>query len=177
MFKNMTIKARLIFVIGFMSALLVGIGVYGLYGMNSSNKGLQSVYEDRTIPLMDLGKIIDKINLIRLNAVTAAGASTQDVVKDAIDKTKQRDEEIAALWTKYTSTYLTPEEKKLADDFDQQWRAYRESRDRTMNFASAGNFEAAKENARKDAGPKYSTARETIFKLIELQGAVAKEVF
>ncbi len=177
LFRNMSIRARLIFVICFMSALLAGIGLYGLYGISQSNAGLQTVYEDRTVPLMDLGKIIDKINLVRLNAVTASNASSEDVVKDAISKTQQRDQEIAELWTKYTATTLTPEEKQLADNFTQQWKSYQESRNITMNAASVGNFVAARENAAKDAGPKYSIARETIFKLIELQGAVAKDEF
>lgn len=32
MFHNMTIKSRLIFVIGLLSVLLIGIGSLGLYG-------------------------------------------------------------------------------------------------------------------------------------------------
>ncbi len=174
MFSNLTIRTRLIFLITLLSVLLAAIGMLGLSGMSGSNQGLQTVYEDRTVPLMDLGKMIDKINLIRLNAVNASNASNQDVVKDAVSKTALRDKEIEELWAKYIATTLTPEEKKLADAFGQQWKIYRESRDVTMNAASAGNFEAAKENAKKDAGPKYSAARETIFSLIELQGAVAK---
>ena len=46
-----------------------------------------------------------------------------------------------------------------------------------MNAASAGDFEVAKENAKNDAGPKYKIAHDTMFHLIELQGAVAKEEF
>ena len=135
MFSNLTIRTRLIFLITLLSVLLAAIGALGLSGMSGSNHGLQSVYEDRTVPLMDLGKIIDKINLVRLNAVNASNASNQDVVKDAISKTQQRDKEIEELWTKYIATTLTPEEKKLADAFGQQWKAYRESRDVTMNAA------------------------------------------
>ncbi|MDP2785312.1 MAG: methyl-accepting chemotaxis protein [Sulfurimicrobium sp.] len=177
MFSNLTIKARLIFLITLFSILLAGIGALGLNGMNNSNKGLQTVYEDCTVPLMDLGKIIDKVNLVRLSAVTAANAGNQDVVKDAISQIQQRDKEIEELWTKYMATYLTPEEKKLAEAFGQQWKAFQESRSVTLNAAAAGDFEAAKANAKNAAGPKYNIARETIFHLIELQGAVAKEEF
>ena len=83
MFSNLTIKTRLILLITLLSILLAAIGALGLSGMSGSNQGLKTVYEDRTVPLMDLGKIIDKINLIRLNAVVASNASNQDVVKDA----------------------------------------------------------------------------------------------
>jgi methyl-accepting chemotaxis protein len=174
---DMSIKAKLTWVMLLMSVMSVVIGALGLYGINTSNHGLQTVYEDRTVPLMDLGKIIDKINLVRLNAVAAANATNQDIVKDATAKTKERDREIAELWTKYIATTLTPEERLLADAFGKQFKAYQESRDITMKAAADGNFEAAKANAAKDAGPKYAVARETVFKLIELQGAVAKEEF
>lgn len=174
---DMSIKAKLGSVMTLMALLLLAIGALGLYGINTSNHGLQTVYEDRTVPLMDLGKIIDKINLVRLNAVAAANATNQDIVKDATAKTKERDKEIAELWTKYVATTLTPEEKLLADAFSKQFKAYQESRDITMKAAADGNFEASRANAAKDAGPKYAVARETIFKLIELQGAVAKEEF
>lgn len=177
MFHNLKVGSRLAILTAVMALFLVINGIIGLRTAASVVTSLETVYLDRTVPLMDLGKIIDKVNLVRLNAVTAANASSQDVVKEAISKTQQRDQEIDALWSKYMATTLTPEEKQLADTFDQQWKTYRESRERTMNSASAGDFEAARENAKKDAGPKYSTARDTMFKLLELQGAIAKEEF
>ena len=177
MFTNMTIKARLISLIAFMSVLLIAIGVMGLWGMGQSNLGLKVVYEDRTIPLMDLGKVLDKMNLTRLNAVVATNAPNQEVVREAMSKTQQRDKEIEELWNKYMAITHTPEEKNLADTFDQQWKAYQASRSITMSAASAGNFEASRENAKKDAGPKYNLAHDTMFSLIELQGSVAKEEY
>jgi len=177
MFSNLTIRTRLIFLITLLSVLLAAIGALGLSGMSGSNQGLKSVYEDRTVPLMDLGKIIDKINLIRLNAVVASNASNQDVVKDATAKTQQRDKEIEETWAKYMATTLTPEEKQLADTFAQQWKTYQASRDITMKAAAAGDFDAAKANAKNDAGAKFTLAHDTMFNLIELQGKVAKEEF
>ncbi|MDP3688186.1 MAG: Tar ligand binding domain-containing protein, partial [Sulfurimicrobium sp.] len=58
MFSNLTIKTRLIFTIGFLSLLLIGIGSYGLYGMSVTNAGLKTVYEDRTIALGQLDVIV-----------------------------------------------------------------------------------------------------------------------
>ena len=70
-----------------------------------------------------------------------------------------------------------PEEKQLTDSFTSQWKTYVESRSRTMKLAVEGDYPAARENAAKDAGPKFTIARETLFKLIELQGRVAKSEF
>ncbi|MFA5242465.1 MAG: methyl-accepting chemotaxis protein [Sulfuricella sp.] len=177
MFSSLMIKTRLTLLVTLLFVLLIAVGVLGLNGMNGSNQGLKTVYEDRTVPLVDLGKIIDKINLMRLNALSASNAGNQDVVTGAISEVKQLDREIGELWSKYMATTLTPEEKKLADAFGQQLKSYQESRDVTMNAAAAGNFENARDNAKKDAGPKYKSAHDTMFHLIELQGTVAKEEF
>jgi hypothetical protein len=57
MIKNLTVKSRLAVVIGLLSLLLVAIGFAGLSGMASTNEGLRTVYEDRTIPVGRLGEI------------------------------------------------------------------------------------------------------------------------
>ena len=47
MFSNvMTIRTKLISVIGFLSVLLIVIGYMGLRGMNSSNEKLRTIYEN-----------------------------------------------------------------------------------------------------------------------------------
>jgi methyl-accepting chemotaxis protein len=177
MFGNLSIKARLTFILAFLSALLLLVGITGLSGMSKTEAGLKTVYEDRTIPLMDLGLIIDMANRIRTNAVTAANAPWADVAKKANADTLLLDAEIDRLWKKYTSTFLTPDEKALVDDFNSQWKIYQTSRDVTMTNAMESDFDAAKENATNDAAAKFVASHETLFKLIELQGAVAKQEF
>jgi len=177
MFKNMSIKARLIFILSFLSVLLLGIGLIGLNGINKNEAALKGVYEDRTIPLVDLGLVIDMVNRIRTNAVIAANALTPDVAENANSDTLMLDGEIDKLWVKYMATTLTPEEGQLAETFASRWKTYQTSRNVTLKHAMEGDLVASKENASKDAGPKFTAARETLFKLIELQGAVAKQEY
>jgi len=177
MLNNMKISTRLVFLMTLLLVLAIVLGGVGIVGMGKTNDGLRSVYEDRTVPLMDLGLVIDMANRIRTNAVVAANALTPEVAEKANADTLSLDDEIGKLWKKYTTTYLTPDEKQLADNFGQQWKIYQESRNVTMKQAMEGNLAVAKENAAKDAGPKFTAARETLFKLIELQGAVAKQEY
>jgi methyl-accepting chemotaxis protein len=177
LFKNFNIKSRLAAVIAIMAVLMLVIGGMGLLGMSKANEGLRTVFEDRTTPLMDLGLIIDMANRVRTNAVIAANAPKPEVAVKASADTVTLDDEIAKLWTKYIATTLTPEEKQLTDSFGSQWKTYVESRSRTMKLAVEGDYAASRENAARDAGPKFTAARETLFKLIELQGRVAKSEF
>ena len=177
MLNNMKISTRLIVLLVALLVLAIVVGGMGLFGMSKANEGLRTVYEDRTVPLMDLGLAIDMINRIRTNAVVAASAPNPEVAAKANADTLELDSEIGELWKKYLATTLTPEEKQLTDDFGQQWKAYQVSRNVTLKLAMEGDFATAKENAVKDAGPKFTAARETIFKLIELQGAVARSEY
>ena len=173
MLNNMTIKSRLVFVIGFLSALLVAIGSLGIYGLNQTNDSFKGVYEDRAVPLGDLGFIVDRMQRIRLNATMSAYGRSPDIVKERKAMNDTRDAEIAKTWQKYMATTLTPEESASAEKFEQQWKVYVESRDRTMNFAFAGDFDAAIHNATADAGAKFDAAHATMFSLLELQRDVA----
>ncbi len=177
MLNNIKISTRLVFLLTLLLVLAIVLGGVGIVGMSKADDGLRTVYEDRTVPLMDLGLVIDMVNRGRINAVTAANALTPEVAGKANENTLSLDGEIDTLWKKYIATYLTPDEKKLVDNFGQQWKIYQASRNITFKHAMEGNFAAAKENATKDAGPKFTAARETLFKLIELQGAVARQEY
>ncbi|MDH5552548.1 MAG: MCP four helix bundle domain-containing protein, partial [Nitrosomonas sp.] len=107
MFNNMTIKSRLMLVIGMLSVLLVSIGALGLYGINQSNDGLQAVYEDRTVPAVDLGTINDHWQVIRLNAVVAANSNDTAVAQARTANTAERDVEIQKIWSAFMLTTLT----------------------------------------------------------------------
>ncbi len=175
MFSNLSIKTRLIFIMSFMTTLLLGGAVIGLYGISENGKGIKAVYEDRTVPLVDLGLIIDMVNRIRTNAVVIVNAGLPEVAEAANAETIVLDGEIGKLWTKYISTQLTPDEKLLADEFNSKWKTYQTSRNATLKLAmEQDDIVAAQEQAINDAGPKFTAARETLFKLIELQGTVAK---
>ncbi|MGL5156117.1 MAG: MCP four helix bundle domain-containing protein, partial [Aeromonas veronii] len=62
MLKNSTIKLRLIVLLCMLCMLcllLLAVGSLGLYNMQSSNTGLQRVYNDRVVPLKQLKTISD----------------------------------------------------------------------------------------------------------------------
>jgi methyl-accepting chemotaxis protein len=172
----MTIKSRLILVISLLSILLVGIGSLGIYGLNQTNDAFKGVYEDRAVPLGELGLVIDRMQRTRLNAVIASYARKPEVVKERQAMTDQRDVEIATAWQKYLATNLTPIEKTLIENFNHEWKAYTEARNRTMVLAATGDYDAAVKNA-TEATPRFDAAHATMFKLIELQRDEGKKEF
>ncbi len=66
MFKNVTIKSRLLFVIGFLSLLLIGCGILGITSLASTNAALKTLYENRLIPMGQLGEVVRLIDRNRM---------------------------------------------------------------------------------------------------------------
>ncbi|NHZ98120.1 methyl-accepting chemotaxis protein [Massilia sp. CCM 8734] len=116
MFKNVTIKARLIFVIGVISAISLVIGLIGLRNLSVTNASLKTVYEDR---LVAAGMLAEVLTQIQQNQNTLALAVSGDPAKlpEASSDVEQRVQSNTALWGKYMETYLTEEEKILAAKF------------------------------------------------------------
>jgi len=117
LFKHLNIKSRLTTVIAMMSMLLLIIGGLGLLGMGKVNDGLRTVYEDRTIPMAQLASIQNLLMSSRLRIIASLVTPAPEVILKNTSEVEQSVEGITKTWEAYMSTYLTPEEKVLADKF------------------------------------------------------------
>ena len=124
MFKNLTVKMRLSLLIGMLAILLVGIGAIGLVGMQKANEGLRTVYEDRTIALGQIDDIQALLLENRLSITAAQADPTPDFIREKTEQVEKNIEKITKIWEAYAATYLTPEEKKLADKFAEDRKAF-----------------------------------------------------
>lgn len=98
MLKDMTIKSRLISVIGLLSILLIGVGSVGIYGMNQMSGAFKGVYDDRVLPLGDLGVVLDRVQRIRFNTVIASYSEDPAMAVERKSLNDHRSSEIAMLW-------------------------------------------------------------------------------
>ena len=114
MMKNLTIRMRLILLITFLSVLLAGIGGAGLYAIDASNDGLQTVYTKRTVPMGQLGQIRYLIASNRLAIETTLVTSYPEYIKQQADIVEKNMAEVNRLWDEYMASGLTPDEHELA---------------------------------------------------------------
>ncbi len=123
--SNLSIGKR-ISVLTIVSGILILV-VAGVGWKNMSNAiiALESTYNDRLVPVSDLGKISDLLGGNTAEVLRAIQHDPRNPIHTAhdhpvskhLDSFNQRRAEINALWDKYMATYLTEEEKKLAEDF------------------------------------------------------------
>ena len=178
MFKNLTIRARLIAVIGFLSALLVAIGAIGLAGMSKTNDGLKTVYEDRLLALKYLSQIDRLLNSNRLLMASAMFDGRADAAKTSAGRIEANIESMDKLWKEYTDTPLMSDEKKLADKFtEDRAKLNKEATLPSIAALKAGDFEATKKIYSGPGRELNTPARAGIEALTKLQIDVAKEEY
>jgi methyl-accepting chemotaxis protein len=126
MFNNLGVSARLIALNVIIAIFMIVIGIIGLQGMSSMIGSLRTIYYDRTVPLADLGKIehllaanfSEALRAIQHNPAGELAALHDHPVTEHTDRIEANKKTIDILWKKYLATYLTPEEKLLAADFE-----------------------------------------------------------
>ena len=116
-FKNMSVKARLVFLSAFLCVGLVGIGAYGMFGISRANDGMLSIYQSRTVPLGQITEIQKMLLQNRLSIAVSLVTPTAEEIKKNTEAVERNIEGITKVWKAYSDTQLAPEEKKLADRF------------------------------------------------------------
>ncbi|MDP2265743.1 MAG: methyl-accepting chemotaxis protein [Thiobacillus sp.] len=184
MLKNLSIKSRLIFVIGFLSVLLVGIGILGLVSLNITNAALKSVYEDRVVSLGQMERVSALINkgqiLVGESVSGQLSAFPEDV--SAVDKNvtviRGVMEEINGILKTYEASRMTAEESKLFEEFAANRIKYgRGGLLPALAALSAHDFQQAGEILQGTLKEAYPPVRASAEALIALQLNVAKGEF
>jgi len=129
----MKISHKLILILSVLSLSLLVISAFGWFAFKQQHTSIQTIYEDRVIPLRDLKVIADAyaVSIIDLTNKTNAGLiSAEDAAKELI----KAEQLIKQKWQKYTSTTLTPQEKKLAEEANVLFVAADNSLDKLLAF-------------------------------------------
>ncbi|QKO21379.1 methyl-accepting chemotaxis protein [Rhodoferax sp. BAB1] len=176
--NNLKISTRLIALIGILSVLLIVIGGIGLYGINSSNAGLKTVYEDRTVPMGQLGEMQEKLLENRLNAAfIVLNPTPQEIAakdKEIADNTAT----INKIWDAYMATAMTADEARIAKKLAEE-RAQYNATGLTpfLNAVRSGDLEKARQLNQTTIRTEYNDVRKSIGELLELQLTEAKNEY
>ncbi|GAB3405016.1 methyl-accepting chemotaxis protein [Massilia agilis] len=177
MFKNTTIKARLMFVIATLSVLMVIVGGAGLSGIKDTNAALETVYGDRLVALGDLNTF--SRNTLRGEQVMlkmlVGDAAIVDADLDAVEKGFANAEKA---WAHYRSTQMAGDEAATAQEFDQALGPYLAQGVRPLIAAlRARDIEQARGIVRGALTERFKVLGQPMNKLTQLQIDVAAAEF
>ncbi|WP_395452790.1 methyl-accepting chemotaxis protein [Acidovorax delafieldii] len=115
-FNDLKISTRLSLLLAVLCVLTVVIGSAGLTGMQRANAGLNTVYQDRVVPLKQIKLVSDAyaVNVVDTAHKVRDGALTPQQGLDSIARAKK---DISDNWNAYLATELVADEVRLAAQF------------------------------------------------------------
>jgi len=178
MFNNFSIRSRLISIISAMSILAIVLSAVGLFGITYSNDNLQTIYKDRLVPVTQLSEIkaLQIISRLKVNAGFVFDSHEKNegntlAIKENIVK-------VHNLWKDYIATYLTPEERIMADKFFKDNEKYNnQALLPAIPLINANETEILKKLIIIEIRPLFDAVSEDIDNLINIQIEISKQSY
>ena len=175
MFNNFSVKTRLFLLVGLTSSIMLALTGLNLYALHQTNQSLKTVYEDRTIPLVDLAEIKAK-SLHARTAIVTSIAYPKEMLEQ-LDKVEQDIIKISALWNEYSKASLSPEEKILADRFASDFQHFSANVKAVLDLQRSSKKEEAEKFYFEDVRTSYIPVSKGVDELIQFQKNVAKQEY
>jgi PAS domain S-box-containing protein len=169
---------RMTTIISLLVVLAIALGVAGMMGMSRSNESLRTLYDDRMVALEQVA-MIDRL-ILRNRLLIAVSLVTPDpaYVRDNMDQMDKNIAEITRIWEQYMLTYLTPEEKVLAEKFAADRKRFVvEGLRATQAALRAGKLDEVRKIVANQVRPLYVPVGEGINALIKLQVDVGRQEY
>ncbi|MBT2865660.1 methyl-accepting chemotaxis protein [Chromobacterium violaceum] len=176
MFNTLTIAQRLAVMVCALLAIPVLVGWYGLHTQEGILGDFATTYNDRVVCLKQLKivgdgyavGIVDNAQKLRNQSQTVAGFLA-NLQKAQLDVRQQ--------WGDYRATYLTPEEKRLADQAEAAMANANRSVDKLRQIVQSGDAAALQHYVDREMYPALDPVSQRISALVDLQLRVAAEEF
>ncbi|MFM2129809.1 MAG: hypothetical protein RL477_1355 [Pseudomonadota bacterium] len=178
-FMSKSIKARLITLAATLAVLMALIGAAGLTSTGRGNGHLQSVYNDRLIPIAQISEINERMlqNISFLYQATVAARSGK-AVTDTEAKIKENVARITELWTAYMATYMEADEKAIAAKYADLRKDYvQKGLLAGIEMTRSGKFQELEGHVVGTVEPLFAAAKVEAEKLLKLQDREARATF
>jgi aerotaxis receptor len=174
-----TLKRRLVTMVACLASFMLMIGAIGIFAGHSANLQLQSVYNDRLVPLSDIAEINDRMqsNILALFGAAADGKAGKPVA-EAATTVSTNISAITAAWQRYAASVQLPESKIVAEGYMGKRRAYVEDGLKpALAMLAAGKLDELAQHVAQKVNPLFAAAKLEADKLVALQIAGAKSAF
>lgn len=173
---NMSIARRLsILLVAMVLPTLVLTGL-GFRSMALINASLKTVYEDRTVGLAEMDKILGSLHRQRFVAVEAANATDLAESEAALAKMREPGAVIDKEWGTYLAAPMGPQEKAIAERFNGLLQAHREKLAAIEAAVHGGDFNKTGKIA-SDLVAASEPMIAALGELTALQGRIAKSEY
>jgi len=175
MLNDFRIGTRLSILVSTMMVLMVLVVALGHWGMARINASLQTVYDDRTVPLVQLGNVERSFFWIRTRMLLLQREEEAANAARLRAEIAELDQSIDRNWRAYMATYLTPEEKVLTAEIERAMAEYRNLRRQVLDAIAAGEYDRARAISAGLGTEAFDRLDQALVADIALQDRVANE--
>ncbi|MDY0964341.1 methyl-accepting chemotaxis protein [Massilia sp. CFBP9026] len=142
MFKHLSIKSRLIFVIAFLAVELIAGAVIGIYNLGIANTELKQMYDHRLVGLSQVGQVTQLITTNQLAVAKAVNLEDVGSRNTALESVDANIVVISKILDSYRQLPMTDTERALYEQFTEARKAFVEQGIRPAMAAIRGGDNA-----------------------------------
>jgi methyl-accepting chemotaxis protein len=176
--KSWTISAQLGLAFGALLALMLVASLAAGWALRSTHTSLRTVYEDRTVPLEQLGAVVkfaQRDRVLLMDMLIRPDPANIDARSAEIAKNRELSDK---RWAEYIATYLTDDEKKIVARVEPAMKAYVDEGLKPMLAAiRSGKLDEARQLYASRVSPLSKPMLASTDDLIALQVDVAKSEY
>ncbi|MDP5292343.1 methyl-accepting chemotaxis protein [Oceanimonas sp. CHS3-5] len=168
MLRKWSIKTRLLVLTGVLLLGCLLMALSGLTALQRSVAGLNTVYQDRVVPLRDLKVIADMyaVNIVGSSQKVRSGDLSHEQALDELDKANRQ---IDIYWRDYISTQMVAEEARLVEELEPLMKATKAPLSRLADILRRQDDQALTQFVRQELYPLIDPLAERFDRLMEVQ--------
>ncbi|WP_175877034.1 methyl-accepting chemotaxis protein [Burkholderia sp. BCC0097] len=139
-----SIKFRIFFALAACVALMVAIGVFGLFGLSRLNSNVHDAYTGNTLPISELSEIRAATFETQLRLRGALSERDPARLRSGIDGTRAEQRRLDTIWNRYYGQSITSgKEQRIADRIRDVLPRFRAGVDAALAAVDGGDRDAA----------------------------------
>ena len=173
--NDVSIKVRMLIATTVMSILLLGIGSVAYLSLSTTHDSLRSIYDDRVLPMSQLGSIKGLLLQNRLILTASVIKPGTGVLVNYSAAIKKNNTDIDSLWKAYLQPKMQPEARQFIRQFSEDYQNYIDQVIQPGLAALGANNEVLASHIINMQARMYEPLDRDIDKLLQLQVDVVKQ--
>lgn len=176
--RNIKISTRLIALLACVATLLVALGGLSRWALQKANESMSTVYEDRVMPLKQLGDLGYLVPRNRILVMDMLLHPQPENVQRRSAELESNVQKVTAIWSAYMATKLTVDEERLANGYALKRGAFvQQGLKPAVAAIKAGDTDTAYKIYQEQISPLAAEMQNFADQLFQLQADEAKSVY
>jgi methyl-accepting chemotaxis protein len=176
-FTSLSIRARLIMLVGLLCVMLVAGAVIGLFAMSRQNAGTQSIYENELVP----SQYVDNIRTNSLKyflAMSEAAALTgkPDQIKQKLAEADRYHADLTDYQKRLDAVQVSPSLAAAMKDYHSTDKDYDQARGDVMDAIKAGDGSGS-DTIEMEMRPLMMQRQDALSKVVDAQRTEANQIY